>query len=232
MKTIKDMFNEKINQEDIKKQVIKKVSKKSSFHYWKWGLVPACFILLLSISIMNTVPIKKVQNSNNINTSSSEQKNRTMINTIKWNHPKVKEHAYDIGWDGRKKTLDDFSTDYPWIQNMKIPKGYDLEISEVIYSYNTQKYSGNYLLYRTEESYITVYFSESYEQKPRCLEFYHFEDLEESVINHIKIKLIEVERDDRNDYYAFFKIDDLNLDIEMSHGNKEDFMKMLESIIP
>lgn len=232
MKTIKEMFNEKINKENIKNNVVGRVN--NNYHF-KWGLSIACLLVLIGIGGVSTLMLKK--QSNNITLSNSNN-----YNIIRWNHQKLDDNAlFEVDWDAREKSIDEFILDYPWIKNLVIPDGYTLDTSHMMY-YNSlmnHDYFGNVIMYRTEESLITIYFSSLQKYMPRCLKFYDIEELEDSSINGVSMKLVDNEsrrgcNNDFtalcNDYTAFFQKDGLYFDIAIYNGNKSDFIQLLESI--
>ena len=216
MKTIKEMFNEKINKENIKNNVVGKVN--NNYHF-KWGLSIACLLVLIGIGGVSTLMLKKQPNNITLSNSSN-------ANVIKFNEPKSSPlDALDVYWSAKEKSLDEFILEYPWIKN--IPSKYILDASEMLYGFE-DKYFGNMLLYKTENSEIIIYFSRYQGQMPRCIR-YDVEKLEESIINGVSMKLIEHQLIEENEYIAFFQKDGLYFDVSV-YGTQEDFIQLLESI--
>ena len=216
MNNIKELFNKKINKDDIKNNIIKKINNRKIVYKIYKPILVSCFIfLMIELSIVTTIPNKE-KNTNFINTSTSKERN---------NEEFLKYGSNDIGWNYLSKSLDEFKKDYPFLKYLNV-NNYELTKSEIIYEYDSNEYIGNILLYRNEESYISIFFSEKYNQMPREYR-YNDIDLDTKIILNKEVKMIEKE----NHFITFFKIEDYNIDIEAENMDKESYMMVIELIL-
>ena len=108
-----------------------------------------------------------------------------------------------------------------WIEKVDFANGEEA----YYFNTNTVKTLGNSVL---PDSYIDIYFSKEYANKPRDFVLNDLDNLKDSIIQNTKVKLIKL---GNNHFIALFKKNDLYMDIEVESCDKKLFIKLIESII-
>lgn len=224
-KIIKSMFDKKINKDEIYKEVIKRVDGKREFklgYIIKISVVPICAIIVMIVSLSMSPtksPIHKVSNN-------SAKSNIININNL--DNINQSSYALDIALMGdiTHPSYKDLIQEFPWISNFKIPYNYNFSSIKHVYNYEGIYYKAYYLDYYNDNSSISIYFSDNSSRRPRCINVVE-DSLEDSIIDEVSVKLIKYS----NNYYAFFKVNELNFDIEIRNITEKEFINLIESII-
>ncbi|MBQ9071691.1 MAG: hypothetical protein IJY25_00845 [Bacilli bacterium] len=209
-KIIKDIFDKNINKNDIYNNVL----KKKKINYWKYSLIPISIILLFYFININKENIKIVDT------------NRNIININELSD--VANTAYDINWSLVEMAREEFFNEFKWCENIKVPIYLNqLKFNKIYNYFDNTKFTGDYLInYYNDDSSIEIFISPSSKTKPRCIQII-FEDLNESVINGISVKIVRYQEN----YIVLFTYNDFNFDIETFNINENELIELIESII-
>lgn len=224
-KVIKNMFDEKINKDIIHERVLNQNKKKLDIsRIVKISVVPICAFIVMVVSL-------NLKSTDNI----YPNKTNTNLNIIKINNiDEINQTSYalDIGLLGdiTHPSYNDLILEFPWISNFKIPYNYDFSCIKQVYENEGLNYQNYYIDYNNDNSNISIFVSELSEFRPRCIRIIP-DTIEDSTINGLNVKLLKYSNDYNNGYYAFFKFNGLNFDIETSNITEEEFINLIESII-
>jgi len=243
-KIIKNMFDKKINTEDIHNFIINTNLNKRKTNVLKIvmpSLLTICTIFLILISPTNNTNKLKTKNTNPDNTD------KIYINDLDKNNNR-ETLLYDILFFGdvEETTLPNILPKFPMLKNIKVPENSNMSLRKYTWdpelpeTSKSKKYTEYYLTYFNEYEEIEIYynieifFSRFVKEKLRCLRLYK-DSFKESTINGINV-LIEKSGVFYGDihidkYYALFTYEGVNFDIEVQNISEEEFIELIKSII-
>lgn len=208
-KTIKEIFDEKINKNKIYDNVLLNIGRKKRMNLFK-VIVPTCIVTLIcSILVLN--------NNKNL------QNKQIVINKIEnviGNRVKIDGIIEKLDKDNKLEILN----------NIYIPSDIDKESLEAIYikgenSHNYDNlYQYTYYYYSLDnERWISINFS----NKNKPFRDYQFNDGKDSIINNFNLKIYQYE----NLYMTQFSYKGYNFDIETSAITEDELISLLETIL-
>lgn len=228
-KKIKKMYEEKFNKDENYNNIINKLQNKKNHKInFKWSLIPICLLLCLTIPLFSTKDFKLDDEKQNI------KKDIININSDEIKYFTEIIYVADIAGRCEILTKESINNKFPFIEKSNI--NYPHETFYAHYSHglegNIDQYDnlvGYYLMYSSNdyEDRIEIFISETTEIKPRDVGRFEIDDLDNSEIDGVNIKIIG----DNNYYIALFKLNGLFLDIGANHMNEKEFIHMIKQII-
>jgi hypothetical protein len=217
-KTIKDIFDEKINKKEIYNKVLFKLERKNSMKnnsVLRYVIPTFVMIIICAIFVVNN---KKV----------GVDKQNIFVNEIK----NKDEVIGDI--DGRYEeiSLNEIEKILPFVKDVIIPNNLEGNRTGLMYASNdvtSERYNmliGYSIMYFNDDELVDIFVSETEKVRPRCL-YYITDEMKPSFINGIEIKIGKY----GNEYIVTFSYDNKYFDIETRNIDKNSLITLIKSII-
>lgn len=228
------MYLKKINKDKNLEEIISSINNNSN-NSFKWILVPVCFVLVISISIVienNNLTFNNHHNypnneiHNNINceindnlTNSIEREERINVNQVN----SFNEVSLDAEVYYEEISINEISKEYCFLNNIEF-KNY--EITEFQKILDTGNNLINYELELLDQD-KSIIISFSKYNKPIRDYYFSSENNDKSVVNNHEILIYQYEKK----YFVLFTYNNINFDIETENIDKLQLIVLLNSII-
>lgn len=223
--TFKNIFDEKINKNQIYNEILLKYEgkeKEMKKRNFKYILAPACLILITICGIL------LISQNNILRPIKNITKNQIYINKIKDINTSL-----DIAGKGEDITISEVYQFYSKIKDIIIPN--DLKNIRNIKKYSKSDITGDYtildgynIIYADGEENlksIEIFMSDTLKEKRRCLSLVD-NSYKISYINETKITIISF----GNYFIAQFEHKNIYFDIETRNINESELINLLNSI--
>lgn len=217
-KTIKDIFDEKINKKEIYNKVLFKLERKNSMKnnsVLRYVIPTFVMIIICAIFVVNNKEV-------------GVDKQNIFVNEIK----NKDEVIGDI--DGRYEeiSLNEIEKILPFVKDVIIPNNLEENRTGLMYASNdvtSERYNmliGYSIMYFNDDELVDIFVSETEKVRPRCL-YYITDEMKPSFINDIEIKIAKY----GNEYIVTFSYDNKYFDIETRNIDKNSLITLIKSII-
>lgn len=233
-KLFKEMYSKKINKDKNLEEIISSINNNSN-NSFKWILVPVCFVLVISISIVienNNLTFNNHHNypnneiHNNINceindnlTNSIEREERINVNQVN----SFNEVSLDAEVYYEEISINEISKEYCFLNNIEFK---DYEITEFQKILDKNKHLINYKL-ELLNPVKSIIISFSKDNEPVRDYYLLSENNDKSIINNHEILIYQYEKK----YIVEFINNNIYFDIETENIDKLQLIVLLNSII-
>ena len=201
-KTIKDIFDEKINKKEIYNKVLFKLERKNSMKnnsVLRYVIPTFVMIIICAIFVVNNKEV-------------GVDKQNIFVNE-------------EISLNEIEKIL-------PFVKDVLIPNNLEGNRTGLMYASNdvtSERYNmliGYSIMYFNDDELVDIFVSETEKVRPRCL-YYITDEMKPSFINGIEIKIGKY----GNEYIVTFSYDNKYFDIETRNIDKNSLITLIKSII-
>lgn len=217
-KTIKDIFDEKINKKEIYNKVLFKLERENSMKnnsFLRYVIPTFVMIIICAIFVVNNKEV-------------GVDKQNIFVNEIK----NKDEVIGDI--DGRYEeiSLNEIEKILPFVKDVIIPNNLEENRTGLMYASNdvtSERYNmliGYSIMYFNDDELVDIFVSETQKVRPRCL-YYITDEMRPSYINDTEIKIGKY----GNEYIVTFSYDNKYFDIETRNIDEKSLITLIKSII-
>lgn len=227
MNNIKDLFDKKFNKQNNYNLIMNKINRRKQYKY-VLAIVPIfIFTIFLYNSFNNTNKLE-----NDTEKDIIEFNNIINFNNV-FDKTTMSLEINDIAARKIGININDIINKYPILNKLKKIEEFNLSnVYELYDELNPEKenYStirGYYLGYQSlENKSMSIYISSDVQMRDRCMKL-ELNNLEESIINNKKVKLVKY----AEGYIALFKINELYFDVEAYNLKEQEFLDIIYEIV-
>lgn len=237
-KSIKNIFEEKINQNQIYNEILsnyeqneEKIVKKNL----KYVIAPACLLLAIVCGIL------LINQNNNLKPIIDDGENLVYINKVDNQglnklDADIETIKQDVSVKGGKFETVTELNDYPFYKDLEISDEYNAFVIYAIYvkeDINVLEYDklNNYIIsYKVKDKNIDfkeIQIAFSKDNEPLRDYFFTSKDDKKSIINGLELEIYQYEKS----FMSTFKYKGINFDIETNNTTETEFINLLKSII-